>query len=554
MKKFLQDPRVLYFATLVLLLLPNIGLSVTEPMTLSDRVTNLLLPGGLYILLLTISRNPARNFWISFLLVFLSAFQIVLLYLFGGSIIAVDMFLNLVTTNPSEVEELLGSLLPAVIGVVVVYVPVIVLAVVKTRTAGYELTRRFRSLARRFGVAVTLAGCVSLTVSCLTGEDVRQGRYRVADSLYPVNVFYNIYLAGERTALSSAREDKTSSFNFEAGATHRPDSLREVYVMVIGETARAENFGIYGYERETTPGLSSTPGVIAFPEAYTQSNTTHKSVPMLLSAASAVDFDRVYDQKGILSAFSEAGFHTAFISNQRPNHSFIDLLGQEADEWYFLKEEAQGSENIYDISLVEALDSLMKSRRDQNLFVVLHTYGSHFRYNERYPSSMRRWSPDMPDDAVASNREALLNAYDNTILYTDRVLTDIIERLAAEGGCSALLYASDHGENIFDDDRNLFLHASPRPSAHELHVPLIAWTSDRHRALYPEVTRAMESNRARRVITSASMFHSMLGLGGIATDHYADSLSVTSGQLADLPYYYLSDRNIPVPIERIVRK
>ncbi len=69
----------------------------------------------------------------------------------------------------------------------------------------------------------------------------------------------------------------------------------------------------------------------------TQSNTTHKSVPMLLSAASAEDFERLFHEKGILAAFKEAGFHTVFISNQLPNHSFIDFLGEQADEHYFLK-------------------------------------------------------------------------------------------------------------------------------------------------------------------------------------------------------------------------
>lgn len=554
MRKILSDPRTLFFATLILLLLPNCGLSITEPMTWSDRVTNLLLPGGLYLLLLTVTKNPARNFWISFLLVFLSAFQIVLLYLFGDSIIAVDMFLNLVTTNPSEVEELLGSLLPAVIGVVVIYVPVIVLAAMKTRRKDYCLSRGFVKRARRTGVAVTLAGCVALGVSYGTGDKARGGRYSVLDSLYPVNVFYNIYLAGERTALTSAREAKVEEYSFEARATHAPDSLREVYVMVIGETARAENFGIYGYERQTTPRLASTPGVIAFPKAYSQSNTTHKSVPMLLSAASAVDFNRVYSQKGVLSAFGEAGFHTAFYSNQRPNHSFIDLLGEEADEWRFLKEEVQDGANIYDGALVDALDSLLNSRKDENLFIVLHTYGSHFRYNERYPSSMKHWSPDGPAEAVASNRDNLLNAYDNTIAYTDSVLGAVIDRLAHEGGCTAMLYTSDHGENIFDDKNELFLHASPRPSVHELHVPMIAWTSPRHRELYPEVSRAMEANLQRRIITSASLFHTMLSMGGVDTPAYADSLSVASPRLASVPYYYLTDRNIPWPVERIVRK
>ena len=552
MKKISADPRVLFLATVLLLLLPNVGLSITEPMTWMERIANVLLPAGVYLLILSLFRNPAKGFWIVFVLIFLSAFQIVLLYLFGDSIIAVDMFLNLVTTNPSEAGELLGSLLPAVIGVGVVYIPVIVLAVMKTRLGDYVVKRDFVRAVRRSATCLLVVGGLALGLCYAPSRTCTTSDYRIIDKLYPVNVFYNIYLAVERTHYASARQDNIVDFKFDARPTHPTDSMHEVYVLVIGETARASDFGLFGYDRATTPRLASTSGVVAFPNAYTQSNTTHKSVPMLLSAASAVDFDRLYSQKGILSAFGEAGFHTAFISNQRPNHSFIDFLGQEADECRFLKEENSDAGSIYDEALVSALDSLI-AHTDGNLFVVLHTYGSHFRYNERYPASMAQWTPDGPDEAVASNRETLVNAYDNTILYTDHVLADIIGSLAATGGQAAMLYASDHGENIFDDGKELFLHASPRPSAHELHVPMIAWTSGRHRELHPELNAALEANSHRRVITSASLFHTMLALGGVSTPIYADTLSVTSPRLARLPYLYLSDRNDAVPIDKIMR-
>lgn len=548
----LKSPRLLYFATLLLLLLPNIGLSITEPMTLIERIANVVLPAGLYLLLLSAFRNPARAFWVSFILVFLSAFQMVLLYLFGDSIIAVDMFLNLVTTNTSEVEELLGSLLPAIIGVVVLYVPVIFLAIIKTRRRDYRLTDTFRRTNRHIGWAITVSGA-AITAGCYLAPAAKADTpYRVQDLMYPFNVGYNIYLAVERTRLTAQREHNIRNFKFDARSIHQPDSVPEVYVMVIGETARAENFGIFGYERPTTPRLSSISGIVAFPNAFTQSNTTHKSVPMLLSAATADNFDRLYSQRGIISAFREAGFHTAFVSNQRPNHSFIDFLGMEADYCSFLKTQPGADENILDGELAEALDSLLDTTPGP-LFVVLHTYGSHFRYNERYPARMAKWTPDGPDEAVESNRQALVNAYDNTILYTDSVLGAIIDRLSSTGACAAMLYASDHGENIFDNSDGLFLHASPRPSEYELHVPMIAWTSPRHRQLYPEATGALLANSNRRILTSVSMFHTMLSLGGIATPILSDSLSAATPAMADVPFHYLSDRNIPVPIDGIKR-
>lgn len=87
---------------------------------------------------------------------------------------------------------------------------------------------------------------------------------------------------------------------------------KEVYVMVVGETSRANNWGIYGYNRDTNPKLSKVFGLTAFNHVLTESNTTHKSVPMLLSAVSACTFDSIYHQKSIITAFKEAGFQTAF--------------------------------------------------------------------------------------------------------------------------------------------------------------------------------------------------------------------------------------------------
>ena len=271
---------------------------------------------------------------------------------------------------------------------------------------------------------------------CLLACYVAVDDYRLRNQLYPVNVCYNLYLAFERNAASENYREASRNFRFDARSEHDAEAP-EVYVMVVGETARAHNFSLYGYPRDTNPLLSKTPGIIAFPDATTQSNTTHKSVPMLLSAASAEDFERLFHEKGILAAFREAGFHTVFISNQLPNHSFIDFLGEQADEHYFLKEGASAKDNHYDSDLLQKLDGILpaadasssKQYRYRKLFVVLHTYGSHFNYQERYPRNFAFFKPDSKSEAKPENRRDLLNAYDNTIRYTDYILHGIVERL-----------------------------------------------------------------------------------------------------------------------------
>ena len=552
----------LYVYAVVALLLPNIALCYTECLAPWACGVNVLLPLSLYMLFFSVAKRPGKMIWWAFIFVFFAAFQLVLLYLFGTGVIAVDMFLNLVTTNPGEAMELLDNLAPAVVGVFVVYLPLLILGGVNIRRDS-RLSVSFQQRVRYWAMQIGAIGLFCLLASYLVVDD-----YRMRNQLYPVNVCYNLYLAFERDAASENYREASRNFRFDARSEHDAEAP-EVYVMVVGETARAHNFSLYGYPRDTNPLLSKTPGIIAFPDATTQSNTTHKSVPMLLSAASAEDFERLFHEKGILAAFREAGFHTVFISNQLPNYSFIDFLGEQADEHYFLKEGASAKDNHYDSDLLQKLDGILpaadasssKQYRYRKLFVVLHTYGSHFNYQERYPRNFAFFKPDSKSEAKPENRRDLLNAYDNTIRYTDYILHGIIERLQKWEGVqtktdgvydqptSAMLYTSDHGENIFDDGRSLFLHAAPKASDYELHVPFIIWTSDGFSKQYPDILKALGENRSKQVQSSLSAFHTMLGIGGIQTRYRLDEYSVASGKYHPTKLLYLDDHDEAIPQE-----
>lgn len=554
----------LYVYAVVALLLPNIALCYTECLAPWACGVNVLLPLSLYMLFFSVAKRPGKMIWWAFIFVFFAAFQLVLLYLFGTGVIAVDMFLNLVTTNPGEAMELLDNLAPAVVGVFVVYLPLLILGGVNIRRDS-RLSVFFQQRVRHWAMQIGAIGLFCLLASYLVVDD-----YRMRNQLYPVNICYNLYLAFERNAASENYREASRDFKFDARSEHSA-TAPEVYVMVVGETARTHNFSLYGYPRNTNPLLSKTPGIKAFPNVTTQSNTTHKSVPMLLSAASAEDFERLFHEKGILAAFKEAGFHTVFISNQLPNHSFIDFLGEQADEHYFLKKEDASQGNHYDEDLLQKLDEILPLAdasssahyhyRYRKLFVVLHSYGSHFNYQERYPRSFAYFKPDSRSEAKSENRRDLLNAYDNTIRYTDYILHGIIERLQKWEGVqtktdgvydqptSAMLYTSDHGENIFDDNRKLFLHAAPKASDYELHVPFIIWTSGGFSKQYPDILKALGENRSKQVQSSLSAFHTMLGIGGILTRYRQDEYSVASEKYHPVKLLYLDDHDEAIPQE-----
>ena len=543
-KKWFENQENLFYLFLAILIVPNIVLCFTEPMPAVAKVCNVLLPFSVYYAIMSWSKNCGRTFWILFPFLFFGAFQIVLLYLFGQSIIAVDMFLNLVTTNSSEALELLDNLIPAIIMVVLLYIPALVLAtvsVVKKRKLPETFILRERKRAR---IALA-AGILSLGAAYLLDF-----RYELKSDLYPANVCYNIALAFQRTAQTQNYASTSKDFTFQAKAV-RPKEHKEVYVMVIGETSRAANWAIYGYDRETNPGLSEVEGLTAFRHVLTESNTTHKSVPMLMSSVSAHDFNSIYRQKGIITAFKEAGYRTAFFSNQRYNHSFIDFFGKEADTYDFIKEDTRDSGyNPSDDELLKSVAAeLAKGATKQ--FIVLHTYGSHFNYRERYPSEDAFFLPDFPVDAEVKYKDNLINAYDNSVRYTDGFLTRLIRMLQEQGADAAMLYTSDHGEDIFDDDRHLFLHASPVPSYYQIHVPFLIWMSDSYRRNYPALMQNAENNRQKNISSSASFFHTMLELGGVETPYRNDSLSVTSILFTEKPRVYLNDHNEARPLDDI---
>ncbi|MBR1889418.1 MAG: lipid A phosphoethanolamine transferase [Alloprevotella sp.] len=542
LRRCVLSPQILYIWTLVVLIVPNVALCITEDLPLWAALTNLFLPLGFYALILALGRTTGKMVWWLFLALFFAAFQIVLLFLFGNSIIGVDMFLNVLTTNPSEAFEVLGNLLSGIATIVLLYVPILVVACIQIyhhKTLPLALRRKLRIGA----IILLLCGAGSLVGAYRTISS-----YKVLNDLYPLNVCYNVKLTADRLLATNRYHKASADFTFHTSPTH-PDDVPEVYVLVIGETARADNFGLYGYHRPTTPRLQAdTAQIVWFTDVLSQSNTTHKSVPMLLSAATAQDFNRIYSEKSIITAFKEAGFYTAYLSNQRRNHSFIDFYGEEADKVVFLKDDARTDH--YDTELLTQTEALLQEGH-RKLFVVLHLYGSHFNYRERYKPADAQFGPDIASEARPENRESLLNAYDNTILMTDLVLDSLFHQVGTTEALSAVFYTSDHGENIYDDARHLFLHASPRPSYYDMHVPLIIYTSPSFQNTYPEQLQALIDNQHKPVAPNASAFHTMLYLAGLQTPALCDSLALSSPHYACPHRYYINDHNEPIPLRQL---
>lgn len=512
-------------------MIPNVILDHTEMYGFWSIMAGIMLPLGFYITLCSCIRRTGLQVLVMFIFMFYSAFQIVLLYLFGNSIIATDMFVNVLTTNPTEATELLTNIAPSVAIVIAIYLPQIIYAAYIFHKK-YRITKRMRRISLSIGIPTMCIGALLLIPAKIHngGESV------FLDEIFPANVIYNMKL-GIGVHYDVLNYEETSrNFRYEAYRTDNPGE-REIYVYIIGEAVRASNCSLFGYERETNPELSKRNDIYVFRNVLTQSNTTHKSVPMFLSSAWAGNHDALYKRTGIASLFKEAGFKTYFISNQSPQGAMVDKLGKEADEHIYI------SSPRYDIQLLQMMRRIIESSDEQDILFILHCYGSHFSYGQRYPAEDAFFHPEGDVQISASNVEILTNSYDNSIRYTDKFLNATIEYLSSLDACSALVYCSDHGEDMFDDSRSRFLHASPTVTYYQLHVPAIAWFSKPYIGHYKYRVDAAGRNTMAPA-TTHSMFSTMADIASIKCNYVDEKVSLVSPSYDySAPRYYLDDHS-----------
>ena len=483
------DQRCYYWILTLALLLPNVVLSVVMQQPAVGRVLNILLMLPVYMLLLLSAKRPGRVYWGLFVLVLLHAFQLVLLTIFSGSVVAVDMLLNIFTSEPDEAGELLSNILWPILASGGFYALTFVVATLSARSRE-SLSPRFR---RRMALVSALILLVALPI--YIGAKKRFPYVHLRAEVYPMSVFYNMYLATTKL-YEVLHYDRTSQDFCYKATSERAKDEREIYVLILGETSRAHSWSLYGYPRETTPHIDSLHrdgGLIAFADVLTQSNTTYKSIPIILSPADASSAENLPHVQGILSAFREAGFYTAFISNQPGNHSYVDFFAMQGDEHHPIRKELRREKRrLYDSDMIPYLQRLMASEHPK-LFVVLHTYGSHFSYRDRYPKE----DTFFPVKGHYSGSEA-----DSLVSY------------------------------------------------YQLHVPLLIWGDKRWRDAHPQLFAQGRSN-SREAVSSNSVFHTLLELAGIRTRYRRDDLSVVSSRFKGGMRFYLNDRYECVPIEAL---
>lgn len=345
---------------------------------------------------------------------------------------------------------------------------------------------------------------------------------RKMSTAFPVGIVVSTWSAWN---IRHKLEDR-SNIAHDVTVRETSSAPREVYVLVIGESARFGSFQINGYERETTPLLAKTQELLSFQDVIAPATVTLMSVPLLLTPATAVHLGHASSMPSVVSIFKKAGFHTAWLSTQK-KHGMYDtscsIYSNDADESHFFSGNfAPGSglySSAYDGDLLQPVRDLL-ARNDSKLFIVLHTMGSHQHYCDRFPHAYNHFPCDLAryhgsfltGTFNAEQQRNLSNAYDNSILYTDWVLSQLIESLNAAHAVSALYYVSDHGQNKGDAPVLPFAHGNVTPDV--LHVPLLVWLSPEYRAQRTEQTQALQFH-LRTPFSADTTFHSLLDIAGL---------------------------------------
>jgi lipid A ethanolaminephosphotransferase len=301
-----------------------------------------------------------------------------------------------------------------------------------------------------------------------------------------------------------------------------------VTVIVVGETARAMNFSLNGYARETNPRLAQVKELVNFNNVSSCGTATAVSVPCVFSDLTREGYseDKARSKEGLLDVLQHAGLEVIWRDNNSGCKGVCARVRFEDMSKPVAGNPLCNSEECFDEHLLEGLPDLIRNAR-KDLVIVLHQKGSHGpAYWKRYPDEFRKFGPVCQTNELEQcSREQITAAYDNTILYTDYFLDKTIKVLKEAGVPASMLYFSDHGESL--GEKNMYLHGAPYIFSPEEQrkVPMMLWMSDSFSQRF-RVDRSCLAARSGQQFSHDNVFHSTLGMLNVNTAVYNPKLDM----------------------------
>ena len=346
-----------------------------------------------------------------------------------------------------------------------------------------------------------------------------------------LNTFNYVYSTARYFQLRSQAKRVFVQLDTQVRAAPRPDAGQTVLIFILGETARAANFSLQGYARDTNP-LLSRQNTVYFRDAYSCGTATAVSVPCLFSnqGRKKFDVDEAKYTQNLLDVLVQGGYEVLWLENDDGCKGVCDRVPTE-DMTKPGDPRHCGKKYCRDGALLEGLETRVRNMRG-NAAIFLHTMGSHGpSYYRRYPEHFRRFTPTCDTTDIQNcSREAIVNTYDNTILYTDYIISSVIDvaKRFPEMEIS-VIYVSDHGESL--GENGVYLHGLPYAIAPEeqKHVPLLFWFSETMKRAGRIDENCLRRKAANETVSHDDLFHSVLSLLGVETTLYRPERDLLRG-------------------------
>lgn len=437
-----------------------------------------------------------------------------------------SMLRNILATDVREAGDLMTwSLLPQLALYAGLPIWLLTRVEIRRRSLARALMIRLLSL---FGALAVFAGAIFINFQDVASSmrNTRELRFLVT----PANYLYSLAQVTRSQAQVADQPRTPVGTDAVAGLSWAVKQKPVVMVMVLGETARAANWGLSGYARQTTPELAAEAGVINFASVSSCGTDTETSLPCIFSPWGRRHYDekKIRGAESLLDVVARAGFRVVWVDNQAGCKGVCDGVEFVRPDPALSPADCSGNE-CQDAALVARLQRIV-AETPGNLLIVLHQMGNHGpAYFKRYPAAFKFFTPACEDaDLPQCSPDSIVNAYDNALRYTDHVLASTIRFLRAHNEHdSAMLYVSDHGESL--GEKGLYLHGIPYAIAPDVQtkVPMVMWFSTGLPGSLG-VDAACIARVAKTPLSHDHLFHTVLGMLDIKTTVYTPEMDFSA--------------------------
>ncbi|MDR1461430.1 MAG: phosphoethanolamine--lipid A transferase [Campylobacteraceae bacterium] len=455
------------------------------------------------------------------ILLFISSFVNFLMLRFG-IFIDMDMLHNAFETNVHEASDFIT--LPSIIVFVLTgLIPALLLIFMSIKYNSLQKEVRKRAV---FGITFLL---ISVIFGAFIYKDYASFARNNREFRKLINPSNYIYAAFKY--VKSLHEVEKTLIHLDKKAVHAPyrDDVITTVIFIVGETARAKNFSLYGYEKETNP-LTAKQDIIVFKDVEACGTSTAISVPCMFSDKTRKDFkaSEAKYTENLVDLAAQSGYDVIWLENDSGckgvcSRIYTENMRKIKNLKYCDDQYCKDEVLIYDLE--ERLKKIKK-----NTFIILHTIGSHGpAYYKRYPDEFKKFMPTCETaDIQKCSKEETINTYDNTILYTDYIVSKTIDTIKKFSFRSSVLYVSDHGESL--GENNIYLHGFPYKIApkEQLQVPMILWISENMKTMSYIDDKCVKKEARQKTYSHDNIFHSLIGLLEIKSKLYDKNMDILS--------------------------